>query len=824
MKLTKIVLGALLIFSVSVHADEEKVDVNFRNLNVRDFVEMVSKITHKNILIEGELKGKINFVSQAPIKKSGLLPLANTILGSKGFTFVDMGEYYKVVKSANAAGEGLPVHSKITGDTMATVMFPLHNSNAAVIRAKIKPLLHKNAKVISFKENNILAITANPKTLESIAKIINVVEERGEKKSMVLSLINSSVKDIFSNAQNMAKKLFPQTIESEKVDIFKDDATNSIILVGKPNNIRRMMKYIKQLDLKGEDQTQKMYVLRLKNSNVEEMEKILSKLLSQMNSVAIKTSKKGGPPPSKAMVVSDVERNALILLATGEQIKNIRETVRKIDIPKAQVYVKAKIIEVDTNLATKIGLQYGFEGGAITAKGLYSLSGNLGAKALQMSSDLLGFLNQNSSTTQLDNNGNAITTTNPTFKFDAVDKVFALGAQLDILENNGAAHILSEPSILCTNNKEAEIYVGQTRSILTSAQQSSAAISNVLNNYSREDIGLSLKVKPRLSSNNQVTLEVETILEDIDPSTEQVADRPTTTKRKVKTNAIVKNGETIILGGLIKKVGGKGESKIPVLGQIPVLGDILFSHDSDVTREQNVVIYLTPYIVRMSSDLQELKRMLAELDEVQDKYNHFIEKNLKKRHKNFFDATNPASGRIHHEAKVYTNEIFEQSSSVGSRGPINAESIFPFFSDKQKQEDVKRSVASSKKRLPQLKERGAVEERDILSDSRSESGQDFFSSLFSDKQKQEDVKRPVTSSKKRLPQLKERGAVEERDILPDSRSESGQDFFSSLFGTKKSENKKISSIPKRERTRFYPRGVLLNKQGKHTMVSRTGER
>lgn len=565
MKLTKIVLSALLLLSVGGHAEEESVDVNFRNLNIRDFIEMVSKITHKNILIESEIKGKINFVSQTPIKKSGLLPLANSILGSKGLSLIDQGDYYKVVKSANAAGEGLDVSSTIDGDTMKTVMFPLHTSNAAVIRAKIKPLLHKSAKVISFKENNVLAITANPRTLKSIAKIINVVEERGEKNSVVLGLKNSTVKDVFTNAQSMAKKLFPQTIESEKVDIFKDDATNSIILVGKRNNINRMVKYVKQLDLEGEDQSQKMYVLRLKNSNVEEMEKILSKLLSQMNSVAIKTSKKGGVPPSKAMVVSDVERNALILLATGEQIKNIRETVNKIDIPKVQVYVKAKIVEVDTNLAAKIGLKYGLNGGAITSQGLYSVAGNLGGSALQMSDSLLSFLNSNASTTQFDNNGNAYTTTDPAFTFDAVDKVFALGAELDLLQSNGAAHLLSEPSILCTNNKEAEIYVGQTRSILTAAQQSSTGVSNVLNNYSREDIGLTLKVQPRLSSNNQVTLEIETTIEDIDPSTEQIADRPTTTKRKVKTNAIVNNGETIILGGLIKKVGEKHSLKSHIL-------------------------------------------------------------------------------------------------------------------------------------------------------------------------------------------------------------------------------------------------------------------
>jgi general secretion pathway protein D len=329
MKLTKILLSILFVSTVALcAADEETVDVNFRDLSVKDFIEMVSKITDKNILIDTELRGKINFVSTKPIKKSSLIPLANSILGSKGLTLVDQGEFYKVVKGSNAAGEGLDVSSSIDGETMKTVMFPLKNTNAAVIRAKIKPLLHKNAKVISFKENNVLAITATPRTLKSISKIIKAVEKRGVKRSVVVTLKNASVKEVFPNAQNMAKKIFPQTIASEKVDIFKDEATNSLILVGKVDNNKRMINYIKQLDRRGDDQTQKMYVLRLKNSNVEEMEKIMSKLISQMNNMATKKPKKGSKPPSKAMVVSDVERNALIVLATGEQIKNIRDTVR----------------------------------------------------------------------------------------------------------------------------------------------------------------------------------------------------------------------------------------------------------------------------------------------------------------------------------------------------------------------------------------------------------------------------------------------------------------------------------------------------------------
>ena len=618
----------LFLSSMGLCAEEETIDVNFRNLSVKDFIEMVSKITQKNILIEEEPKGMINFVSTTPIKKSSLFSLANSILEGKGATLIDQGEYYKVVKSNDAAGQGVPVSSSVEGDTMRTVMFPLKNSDSAVVRAKIQPLLSKSAKVIAFKENNVLAITETPRVLRSASKVINAIEQKGEKRSVVVKLNNSGVKDVFPNVQNMSKKLFPQTIESEQVDIFKDDATNSIILVGKTDNNNRMIKYIKQLDIKGESTTQQMYVIPLKNSNVEEMESILSKLIAQMNDETIKEPAKGAQPPQKAMVVSDIERNTLIVLATAEQFKNIRATVQAIDIPKVQVYVKARIVEINTELAEQIGLKYGFEGGKITSQGLFSAAANTGASSLQVSQTLLGFLNNQTSTIVGDN---VVTTNERPFQFDeGIKQVFALGAQLDLLKQNGAAHILSEPSVLCTNNKEATIEVGQTQSILTQAQQSTQTQGNIINSYSREDIGITLKVKPRLSSNNQVTLEVEAEVEDILPGSSAAADRPTTTKRKVTTNAIVDNGETIILGGMMKNGGGDTLTKVPLLGDIPFLGK-LFTSSGEAQTQTNVVIYLTPYIVRKSGDLQYLREALTELEGVQERYNTIVRQGLEKK-------------------------------------------------------------------------------------------------------------------------------------------------------------------------------------------------
>jgi general secretion pathway protein D len=183
---------------------------------------------------------------------------------------------------------------------------------------------------------------------------------------------------------------------------------------------------------------------------------------------------------------------------------------------------------------------------------------------------------------------------------------------------------------LCTNNKESEIYVGQVRSILTSTAAGDNKNDNTRNSYSREDIGITLKVKPRLSSNNKVALEVEANIEDIDPGDTGQADLPTTTKRKVNTNAIVNNGQTIILGGLIKNSNGESVKKIPLLGDIPILGE-LFKTTSNDTRKINVVIYLTPYIVRKSSDLVKLKEFLNNLNSIQARYDEILLRRLGKR-------------------------------------------------------------------------------------------------------------------------------------------------------------------------------------------------
>ena len=651
MKFSKIAVAFIIALSVQVHA--EKVNINFSNLSVSDFVKMVGKITGKNILIDGDIKGKINFVANKEgVEKDELIPLLNAILETKKMTLVNKGSYYQVVKSITAAGQGLPVNTRINPRerTMQTVIFQLTNENAAVLRTKIKALLHKSAKVVSFKKHNLLSVTAYPSTLRSIKKLIDKIENGANKGIQIVRLQNARVKDVFPIIQNMAKSLFPQDISAEKVDVLQDVSSNAIVLVGKASNVNRIERYIHELDIQGEEgDAQKMHVIELSNSNVEEMEKILSKIVPQMTEQEGTPGApgKGGKPVPKAVIASDIERNALIVLANQEQYQNILDTVQQLDVEKSQVYIQAKIVEVNTNLAENIGIKYGLNGGSITSNGLFSLGINAGAAPLALSRELLSFLNQGGSRTIYNDAGNPIGIESPSrFSFDSgITKAFALGAQLDLLKQNGAAQILSKPSVLCTNNKESTIYVGRTQSILTQAQQSTQGGSNVINSYSREDIGITLKVKPRLSSNNKVSLEIETTIEDILPGSGSSADRPTTTKRSVKTNAIINHAETIILGGLIKSADGNTITKIPILGDIPIIGK-LFTSKGNSNSKVNVVIYITPYIVQKSSDLSTLRLRLAELESVQQQYNQIIMAQLEEkagttsnpRHETFLSA------------------------------------------------------------------------------------------------------------------------------------------------------------------------------------------
>jgi general secretion pathway protein D len=209
----------------------------------------------------------------------------------------------------------------------------------------------------------------------------------------------------------------------------------------------------------------------------------------------------------------------------------------------------------------------------------------------------------------------AVDTSSMGLKVPSLNKGLALGATINLLSQNGAADIVSEPSLLCINNKQSSIYVGETRSIKTGTTTTNGG--NINNTYKREDIGLTLKIKPRISNGNKVLLEINTKLEDVSQTTTN--EQPNTTKKDLETTAIVGNGESIILGGYIKEKKENTEDKVPFFGDIPVLG-ALFRSNRQIKDKINLVIIITPYIIPKTKDLAYVREQLAQLKLLEDKY------------------------------------------------------------------------------------------------------------------------------------------------------------------------------------------------------------
>jgi len=291
----------------------------------------------------------------------------------------------------------------------------------------------------------------------------------------------------------------------------------------------------------------------------------------------------------------DEKTNAIVLIGLKDDIKDIKELISKLDIDQQQVYVQAKIIEISEIRTKNLGLKYGLNGFSSNSTNILTFSSALnGANSVKplTLSELAGY----------------------GFGIGAIKDSLSLGVAINLLKQQKALEIISEPSLLCINNKQSSIYVGETRSVATGTTVGTTTTTN----FKREDIGLRLSVQPRISSDNKVTLGINTKIEDIKETDIANDGTPSTNKKEVITTAIVGNGQSVILGGLIKNKIESIEDSVPFLGDIPLFGE-LFKNEYDINDKINLVVIITPYIVPKSKDLSFLRDKLARLKALEDK-------------------------------------------------------------------------------------------------------------------------------------------------------------------------------------------------------------
>ncbi len=407
--------------------------------------------------------------------------------------------------------------------------------------------------------------TVNFRGLE-LKELIKIVSKVLDKNILISTNINHKI-DFISNKKLSKEELF---------ELLKVTLNKNALQISKFNGF--YVVEAKEIIIKKEIKT-----IDIKNIEVDEIFKILKSL--NLN---------------KEIVISkNEESNSVILLGLNEEIEILSNFIKSLDEEKIQVFVQAKIIEVNNDMISKVGFSYG----------LFASETN--------SNDIITF------SSSLNGGSNSISEVQNTIGLNIPNLAssLALGATLNLLKQNGALNIISSPSILALNNKESEIYSGQTISIKTSFSLSDGGTSS--ENYKREDVGLSLKVKPRISSFDKLSLDINSVIEGI-KTTQTQSGNADTSKKSINTSVILNNGESVIIGGLTQEKNESTIYKVPILGDIPIMG-ALFQNKSNNNFKNELLIVVTPYIIPKSKDITYINNQLAILKSLE---NSFLKKAL----------------------------------------------------------------------------------------------------------------------------------------------------------------------------------------------------
>ena len=587
MKLIRIVV--LVFILVFQGLAEEKININFKDLKIMDLVKITSKIIDKNILITEEIKGNVDFISNNAVEKDELIKILGFVLESKGYSLVQSENMLRIVKLDDSSNSNVPIMNTTDYDgahlSMVTEIFTVYNADVDYVASKIRHLITKSGKMVTNKDSNTLVITDFKDNIDTVKEVVSIMTNGGKRDISIVELQNMKAVDAKKSLDAIVKSLYNDKIETEKVAVIDNKDNNSVVIIGKKENINYLEKYIKNADLRGSLIQKEVKVFPLKNVEAINVIKILDSIIGKKAYI---------DPNDKPLSSVDEESNAIVVMGPADELESIEGLLLELDKEKGQVYVQARIIELNDELVDQIGISYGLFGGTVGSNGLATFSSSLNGGSTTIS-DVTSLLELN---------------------IPDITSGLALGASLNLLKQNGALDVVSEPSILAINNKESSIYVGETISVKTSSSITDGGTTN--ENYQREDVGLTLKVKPRISNDIKVTLEINTILEGV-KTTVTTSGNADTSKKEIKTTAILNNGESVIIGGLIENKEESTKQQVPLLGDIPLFGE-LFKNKAINTKKNNLVVIVTPYLIPQTKDITFVRNQLAELKSMEDKY------------------------------------------------------------------------------------------------------------------------------------------------------------------------------------------------------------
>jgi len=585
-----------LCFSISSYAAEEKVSLNFVNADIEEVVRAISHITGKNFLMDPRVKGTINIVSASPIPASLAYDTLLSALRMQGFAAVESDGVTKVMPEADAK---LHVPSSSSrnkgGDRLMTRVYMLKHESAVQMVPVLRPLIAPNNVVVAFPASNALIITDYAGNLKRIEQIVNTIDQASVQGPVAIPIQYTSALDlvtIISRLMQDGSVVFTgSTDASQRFNLVADPRTNSLLVnTNSPARVQRVRDLVAKLDVEGTSPGN-MHVVYLKNANASEMAKTLRAVLSGDTSVAsatINTNVASAPATGGGIIQADVGTNALIITAPDAIYNNLRAVVGMLDVRRAQVFVEALIAEVTADKVAEFGVQWqslngiNQAGNQIIGGTNFGTTGNIINAAANIGS--VG-------------SGLNVGIVNGTTNIPGLGTVLNLGALAKFLESDNNANILSTPNLLTLDNEEAKIIIGQNVPFITGsyAQTGTSTTPSPFQTIERKDVGLTLRIKPQISEGGTVKLKVYQEVSSVQNLTNAAG--VITNKRSLESTVLVNEGQIVVLGGLIQDSVSVGEDKVPLLGDIPWLGN-LFRHEVRHRSKTNLMIFIRPYVLR----------------------------------------------------------------------------------------------------------------------------------------------------------------------------------------------------------------------------------
>jgi general secretion pathway protein D len=465
-------------------------------------------------------------------------------------------------------------------DAYITQVIQLYNVSASKVLPVLRPLAPQHAHLAAYEPSNAIIISDTVANIARLRDIIQRIDRAGVAETEVVSLQYAEAGNMAAMLQQLSKGE-KDTPQNTRAVIVADLRSNSILVSGDEVRRKRVRELITRLDV-SQPQSGNVRVIYLEYADAEEIATVLAKVVSSISKLETEGAKIGAQPSAaNASVEADPATNSLLITADSDTMESLLSVIKRLDIRRAQVLVEAIIVEIRDDLSRELGVEWAaFKQGKVLAA-----SQNTGALA----SVLQGVR---------DNDASALTgLTGQTIGFGGVGSSGVNFAGLiNFFQGNSDANVLSTPSLLTTDNNEAEISIGQNVPFVTGSFTASGGDStDPFQTIQREDVGISLKVTPQINEGDTVILEIEQEVSSI--SNSSAASDLITNERKISTKVIAQDGETIILGGLISDDVQQQEQKVPFLGDIPLFGG-LFRNNSTTVTKSNLMVFLRATIIR----------------------------------------------------------------------------------------------------------------------------------------------------------------------------------------------------------------------------------